>query len=105
MLAALAAGSAAIVAGDVWLIAVCWKHRAVLAGVLGIVGIVLVTVAIASGLTGSAGEGALVIAAITLVLGVCLHGLGQTLERLLDNEPNGSLPPAIDPWLDSPLRN
>ena len=88
MLAALA-GSAVIAAGDVGLIVVCWKHRAVLAGVLGTVGIALVVLAVASGLTGSVGEGALVIAVITLVVGFCLYGLGQALERLLDGEQKG----------------
>ena len=90
MLAALAAGSAVIAAGDVGLIVVCWKHRAVLAGLLGTAGIALVAFAVASGLTGSVGEGALAIAAITLVLGFGLYGLGQALERLLDGEgPEG----------------
>jgi hypothetical protein len=89
VLAALAAGSAVIAAGDVRLIVVCWRHRAVLAGLLGTVGIALVAFAVASGLTGSVGEGALVIAAITLVVGFGLHGLGQTLERLLNDEPEG----------------
>ena len=89
MLAALAAGSAVIAAGDVCLIVVCWKHGAVLPGVLGNVGIALVALAIASGLTGSVGERALVFAVITLVLGFGLYGLGQTLERLLNGEPNG----------------
>ena len=89
MLAALAAGSAVIAAGDVGLIVVYWKHRAVLAGVLGTVGIALVAFAIASGLTGSVGGGALVIAVITLVVGFCLYGLGQALERLLDGEQKG----------------
>ena len=89
MLAALAAGSAVIATGDVGLIVVCWKHRAVLAGVLGIVGIALVAFAVASGLTGSVGEGALVIAVITLVVGFGLYGLGQALERLLDGERKG----------------
>ena len=89
MLAALAAGSAVIAAGDVCLIVVCWKHRAVLAGVLGTIGIALVAFAIASGLTGSIGEGALVMTVITLVVGFCLYGLGQALERQLDGEQKG----------------
>ena len=89
MLAALAAGSAVIAAGDVGLIVVCWKHRAVLAGVLGTVGIALVAFAVASGLTGSVGEGALGIAVITLVVGFGLYSLGQALERLLDGGQKG----------------
>ena len=89
MLAALAAGSAVIASGDAGLIVVCWKHRAVLAGVLATVGIALVAFAVASGLTGSVGEGALVIAVTTLFVGFCLYGLGQALERLLDGERKG----------------
>ena len=84
---ALAAAGAAIAAGDLWLVVTCWKHQAVLGGVLGAVGIPLVAFATASGLTGSAGEGALVIALILLIVGVALYGLGQTLERLLDEPP------------------
>ena len=78
-----------IAARDVGLIVVCSKHRAVLTGVLGTVGLALVAFAVASGLTGSVGEGALVIAVITLVVGFGLYGLGQILERLLNGEPSG----------------
>jgi hypothetical protein len=87
MTGALAAGGAAIAVGDLWLIAICWKRRAVLGGVLGAVGIPLVVFAIASRPTLDRGAGALAIALILLVIGVALYGLGQALERLLDEGP------------------
>jgi hypothetical protein len=88
MTGALAAGGAAIAVGDLWLIAICWRRRAVLGGVLGAVGIPLVVFAIASGPTVDPGEGTLVIALALLIIGVGLYGLGQALERLLDEGPD-----------------
>jgi hypothetical protein len=84
---ALAAGGVAIAAGDVLLVAISWKSRAVLGGVAGGVGISLVGFAIASGLTGGDAEAALVIALIFLIVGTALYGLGQAFERLLDADP------------------
>jgi len=84
----LAAGSAAIGAGDVVLIAFSWKSRTVLAGVAGVVGIVLIGFAITSGLTSRAAEAALVGALVFLIVGAALHRLGQALERLLDVDPD-----------------
>lgn len=85
MTALFAAGSAAIAVGDLWLVVVCWKRRAVLGGVAGVAGIPLVALAIASGLSGSASEGALVVALALLIVGVGLYVLGQDFERLLDD--------------------
>ena len=87
MVAALAAGGVAVAVADLWLAAICWKRQTVLGSVLGGVGIPLVAFAIESGPTGSAGEGALVIALILLLLGGALYVLGQALEPLLDEEP------------------
>jgi hypothetical protein len=85
--AALAAGAVAVAAADLWLVTICWQRRAVLGGILGAVGIPLVAFAIASGLTGSTGEAALVIALVLLIVGGALYALGQALERLLEQEP------------------
>ena len=85
---ALAAGAVAIAVGDLWLIAICWRRRAVLGGVLGAVGIPLVVFAIASGPTVDSAEGTLAIALSLLIIGVGLYGLGQALERLLDEGPD-----------------
>src|SRR5260370_1358796 len=51
MTGALIAGGASIAVGDLWLIAISWRHRAVLAGMLGAAGIPFVVFAIASGAT------------------------------------------------------
>ena len=88
MTGALAAGGAAIAVGDVWLIAICWRHRTVLGGVLGAAGILLVVFAIVSGPSVRAGERTLAIALALLVIGVVLFALGQAIERLLKEAPN-----------------
>lgn len=88
MTGALAAGGAAIAVGDVWLTATCWRRRAVLGGVLGAAGIPLVIFAIVSGPTSDPGEGTLAIAIALLIIGVAVFGLGQALERLLDEGPD-----------------
>ena len=88
MTGALIAGGASITVGDLWLIAICWRHRAVLAGMLGAAGIPLVVFAIASGPTAYRPEGTLAIAFALLVIGVGLYGLGHVLERLLEKGPD-----------------
>ena len=87
MTGALIAGGASIAVGDLWLIAICWRHRAVLAGVLGAAGIPLVGFAITSGPTADRADGTLAIALALLIIGIGLYGLGQVLERLLDEGP------------------
>lgn len=82
---ALAIAGAAVVAGDMWLVAICWRHQSVLGGVLGVAGIPLVTIALASRRTGSTEEGLLAIALVLLIVGAGLYSLGQALERLLDD--------------------
>jgi hypothetical protein len=84
---ALTAAGLVVAAGDLALIVACWKRRSVLGGVLGTCGIALVALSIASGPSGGAGERALLIAAIALVIGTALYGLGQTLERMLADGP------------------
>lgn len=84
---ALAAVGLAIATGDLWLVVICFKRRTVLGGVAGVVGIPLVALAVASGLSGSAADAALVIALIFLILGTVLYRVGQAFERLLDQEP------------------
>ena len=88
MTGGLVAGGAAIVVGDLWLIAICWRRRAVLGGVLGLAGVALVVLAIVSGPTIGSGEGTLALALALLIIGVALYGLGQALERLLDEGPD-----------------
>src|ERR1700740_1553681 len=88
MRGALAAGGAAIAVGDLWLIAICWRRRAVLGGVLGAAGIAFVVFAIASTPTVETGKGTLAIALALLVIGAVLYGLGQAVERLLEERPD-----------------
>ena len=88
MTGVLDAGGAAIVVGDLWLLAICWRRRVVLGAVLGAVGIPLVVFAIASGPTVAHGQGTLLIALALLIIGVGLYGLGQALERLLADGPD-----------------
>ena len=87
MAGAFAAGAVAVVVGDSWLLAKCWRTRTVLGGILAAVGIALVGLAVASRLTGGAGGAALLIAGAFSVVSGVLYGIGQAFERLLDDEP------------------
>ena len=87
MAGAFAAGAVAVVVGDSWLLAKCWRTRTVLGGILAAVGIALVGLAVASRLSGGAGGAALVIAGAFSVVSGVLYGIGQAFERLLDDEP------------------
>jgi hypothetical protein len=83
---ALAAGGVAVAAGDVVLLAISWRSRTVLGGLLGAVGLPIVGFALVSG-PSSESVAALVIALVLLVVGSALYGLGQALERLVDTDP------------------
>jgi hypothetical protein len=84
---AFAAGAVAVVIGDACLLVKCWSTGTVLGGALAAIGIALVALAVASRLTGGAGDTALVIAGAFLVVGWVLYGLGQAFERLFDEQP------------------
>ena len=87
MVAWLAAAGAAVCAADLALLVVCVKRRSVLPGVCALVGVPLVAVAFASGLSGATAQGALLIAAITLLIGLGLWRLSETIWRLLGDAP------------------
>ena len=87
MEAALTAGGVLIALGDVALVAIAWRDKSVLGGMLGLVGIPLVLFSRLGAGTRASSEQALVIAAGALVLGAALVALGRALERLLDTEP------------------
>jgi uncharacterized membrane protein YczE len=87
MAGTLAACAIVIATADLGLIVISWKRRTVLGGVAGVLGIGLVAFAIASSLRGDAADAALVIALIFLIVGGVLFGLGQAVERLLDEQP------------------
>ncbi len=58
-----------------------------LGGLCALSGAPLIGFALASGLTGGTGQGALTISVVVLLIGIVLLGLGQTVQSLLDQEP------------------
>ena len=89
--AALTAVGVAIAAGDLWLVLICWRRRSVLGGLLGAISTAIAVFAIVSGPSHARGKDALAIAAIALVIATALYGLGQALQRLLDEEPEDTI--------------
>ncbi len=79
--------AAAVVVADGWLVVACWRRRSVLGGLCALTGAPLVALALAAGLSGGTGRGALIISIVVLLIGIVLLGLGQTVQRLLDQEP------------------
>ena len=88
MNAALAVAGLAVAVADLWLVISCWRSCSVLPGILGATGIPIALLCVAPGPARNQREAALVIAAITLVVGVALYGIGQLIQRLLDREPD-----------------
>jgi hypothetical protein len=88
MRAALTAAGLAVVVGDLWLVMISWRSRSVLAGLLGAAGIPIVLVVILVGPARDHREAAVLIAAIMLAVGTGLYGLGRSMQRLLDREPD-----------------
>ena len=84
---ALLLAAAGVVVAEGWLLVACWRRRSVLGGVCALTGMPLIAFALASGLTGEPGRGALIISVVVLSIGIVLLGLGQTVQRLLDKEP------------------
>jgi hypothetical protein len=75
------AGGLVLGAACAALLVVCWRQRSALGGVCGFAGLVL------AGLSLSGGAAALAGAALALVVGGVLLGLGAAIQRLLDDEP------------------
>ena len=88
MTAELTAAGIVVALADLALIVACWKSRTVLGGVMGAAGLALVVLAVARVASGSASEYLIAIAAVTLVIGTTLYIIGQSLERLLDDQPD-----------------
>jgi hypothetical protein len=88
MRGALTAAGLAVAVGDLWLVVICWNSRSVLAGFLGATGIPIVLLAVVAGLAENHREVVLLVAAIMLVVGIGLYGVGQSIQRLLDREPD-----------------
>ncbi len=87
MTGALILAAAAVVVADGWLLVACWRRRSVLGGLCALGGAPLIGFALVSGLAGGIGEAALIFSVVVLLIGIVLLGLGQTVQRLLDQEP------------------
>jgi hypothetical protein len=79
----VAIAAVAVAVADLALIVVCFRRRAVLGAVAGVAGVGAVVLAAVHGCSGALAEAAVVIAAILLIVGAVLLGLGQAFERLL----------------------
>ena len=89
MAQALTAGALVIAAGNLSLLLISWRRRSVLAGILAVVGFLLLALALATGRSRTASELVLT-AAVALVIGTALYAIGQVLERLLEQGPDES---------------
>lgn len=76
-----------LAAAGLWLVAVCWRRRSILALVCAVAGIAL-AVAAGTGPAGSTATDALVGALTAIVIGAVLLALGQAIQRVLDEEPD-----------------
>lgn len=76
-----------VITGGGWLLVLCWRRRAVLAGVCAAAGIALLVLTFVLGFRDGARELALIMALVAVVIATVLFGLGQMLERMLDAEP------------------
>jgi hypothetical protein len=83
--------AAVVLAGaGVWLVAVCWRRRSVLALLCGVLGIACAVVAGTAGRAGSGFTDALVGSLAAILIGIVLLLLGQAIQGLLDQEPDES---------------
>ncbi len=87
----VAAAAVVLAATGVWLIAVCWRQRSVLALICGVAGVAL-AVAAGTGTVGSGATDALAGALAAIVIGAILSALGQAIQRALDEEPDTGAP-------------
>lgn len=76
-----------VITGGGWLLVRCWRRRAVLAGLCAAAGIALLVLTIVLGFRDGARELGLIMALVAVVIGSVLFRLGQTLQRMLDTEP------------------
>lgn len=58
-----------------------------LGGLCALSGAPLIGLALASGLASATDQAALIFPVVVLLIGIVLLGLGQTVQRLLDQEP------------------
>ena len=91
MFSLVIAAAVPLAAAGLWLVAVCWRRRSVLALICGVAGIAL---AVAAGTwpAGSGATDALAGALAAIVIGAVLLALGQAIQRVLDEEPDMGAP-------------
>jgi len=75
-------GGLAVAGADIGLGVICWRSRTVLGGLMAAVSIGLVAFALAFG----PADGAVAIAFMFLAVGTVLYGIGQLLERVLNDD-------------------
>jgi hypothetical protein len=81
---ARAAAGVLVVAGGICLCVACWRRRSVLGGLLGAASISIVSFRLGVGGGRHVTSYSLAVGALALVIGTALSGIGQVLERLLD---------------------
>ena len=99
MRAVLTAAGLAVALGDLWLVVSCWRSRSVLAGFPGAAGILIVLFAVVAGPARSHRQAALLIAAITLVVGVALLASADRSSGCSIASPTTTAEQAPDPSL------
>jgi len=83
----LVAASVLFGVSDLALLSIGVARHTVLPALCGAVALALVFLALASGLAGATGEGALLISVVTSVIGTVLLWLGEAVWSLLDDAP------------------
>lgn len=83
----LVAASVLFGVSDLALLSIGVARRSVLPALCAAVALALVFLAVASGLAGATGEGALLISLFTSVIGTVLLWLGEAVWRRLDDAP------------------
>ncbi len=87
MVLVLAAVTIVTGSGNLWLLSIGWRHRSVLPALCAAAGAALAVNAIASGASTAAGHDQLAGAVASLLIGFVLDGLGQSIWKLLNYEP------------------
>jgi hypothetical protein len=80
----------AITLCDLLLVVRCWRSRTILGGLLGALGLLLVGLAVAGHPNSPASRYELIGAGVALAIGTALYGIGQALQRLLEDDPVNS---------------
>jgi hypothetical protein len=85
---ALTIAGSLVALGDLALVVICWRRRAVLGGVLGTAGFVLAVLGLVRGAPHLYSDYPLLLAGVMLGIGTVIYLIGQVLERLLEDAPD-----------------